>query len=696
MIHGIKLAEEPITDVIMIDVETSTHKNYYVFVMILPNMSLVTLTHVLCFILLITHSRSCPAVCSCEYPRIVYCAGMQLREVPSDVPVNAHALILGSNFIHFVSLESFIEIPNLIELHLDRNLIGFIPSKAFFPLKRLKFLDLRYNRIKLLSRLSFSGLNELERLYLAGNMLSTLPVDSLTFVPKLNSLNLYDNPLKEIPDSFFSKSSELTSLNMGKCHIRSLTSSKLEGLNNLTSLILSENENLDALQDNVFVDLPNLEKLAVNHAGLKRVTSLAFAGLRSLTELLLDHNLFVHTLPLNVFHDIPQVETLRLDGNLLSSLHYSVISSMKNVAKLQLDDNRWRCDCGLLGVRAFWPTQKPRFLKSPGIRCSYPDKYRDMNLWNIPVPALVESCLRTIERTTKRQAVQLGSRVNLTCSLPQTNGSYLAWFSSNTVYIPASFNYVNDSRFQIQPNGDLSIDPILETDLGPFICSVTYPDGATALRAVVLYTNDRKDPNGNQDHSSILTYALIIASFSILTILIVMLLLVVIFQRKTETEESRRPTSYNPFTFLTLHTRRRIEEAYAYAYADVHQRQREPADIDAYAISGNITEEKFKEDLEGSKEFGPSPLYGTLTVDYPSPNTTQETNTEYQSRDSNTTDAYAYVSPNRIHQQKARKRDEKEETESQEKLITADDTDHTIDTNEAENRESNAYVEILD
>ncbi|KAJ8046605.1 Leucine-rich repeat-containing protein 4B [Holothuria leucospilota] len=620
---------------------------------------------------------------------------MQLREIPSDVPLDTQALLLGSNLIHYVSLESFLEVTGLIELHLERNLIGFVPSKAFHPLIKLKFLDLKYNRIKVVPRLAFSGLSNLERLDLAGNMISSIHAESFTFTPNVQILNLYDNPLKDLPDLLFQSSPHMMSLNIGKCSMESLTRSIFQGLHNLTTLVLSENENLDAIQDYVFTDLTNLEKLMLDHGGLKRLTSRAFSGLYNLKELRLDHNRLAHTLYLHIFEDSSEIEILRLDGNTFSSLHYNVIVSLKNLEWLQLDDNRWRCDCGLLGMRAFWSQRRPPMLTSPGIRCSHPEKYRDLDLWNIPISSIVESCLRSIERNVQFKEVELGSTVVLECSLSQKNDSYLAWFSSNGAYIPEDTFEGNNSRYQFDSDGALTITTVTEVDIGPFICSVTYPDGATALRAVML------TPMETGEASSTMTYVLIIVSFTILMILIFVLLLVVILQRnrKLDVTNPQRPASYNPLTILTMRTRRRIEQAYAYAYADV-QRQREPKEIDAYAISASITEEKFENshvqtDSSGTKQV---PSYGTLSLgDRLSSITNSMEKYRLQGSASDPCDAYAYVSPNRINRQRILKNEiEKDSQQSGETIATALEINQTADTNDLENRESNAYIEILD
>ncbi|TNN42903.1 Beta-sarcoglycan [Liparis tanakae] len=227
--------------------------------------------------------------------------------------------------------------------------------------------------------------------------------------------------------------------------------------------------------------LEGSESLQVLQLSFNRIASLRpgdLLHLRQLKELHLQHNL-ISSLHPQTFQDLANLRVTSLTGtrtessaivttvldlsfNMLTSLHPRTIPTLRSIgADVRLRGNRWRCDCGMLGLRRKM-ADGDAVLRAWSVACASPSALAGRDLLQVEEDEL--NCPRAddVPALHRDVTVQRGAEILLSCA-PQ--GS--VWRT------PGGEASVT------QPPAGLLIKDIEESDTGLYVCARKKRSSAT-------------------------------------------------------------------------------------------------------------------------------------------------------------------------------------------------------------------------
>ncbi|XP_078251927.1 uncharacterized protein LOC144591779, partial [Rhinoraja longicauda] len=166
------------------------------------------------------------------------CSHRSLQSVPPSLPDDTEILLLSSNSISTVSLDSFGSLGKLRHLDLSRNGLGRLEGgRPLFPVEEL---DLSYNALTAVPDLGRS-LPGLRKLILDGNRIGRLQQGALEGLDNLSELSIRGNALARLTPRIFHPLHNLLRLNLASNLIRQLPSEAADDLGHLEELDLSHN-----------------------------------------------------------------------------------------------------------------------------------------------------------------------------------------------------------------------------------------------------------------------------------------------------------------------------------------------------------------------------------------------------------------------------------------------------------------------
>lgn len=164
-------------------------------------------------------TAGCPDRCVCDDQLVVQCAGQELTQFPSDLPLATRQLIISNNKIGDLPALQLNYLSDLVYLDCSNNSITEISESTFGNLRKLAYLDLSFNTLSQIEDRTFGplaslvmlrmtdnpGLSEihpdafsenlaLQVLDVSRNNLTALNISSLIALPALRSLGLSGNP----------------------------------------------------------------------------------------------------------------------------------------------------------------------------------------------------------------------------------------------------------------------------------------------------------------------------------------------------------------------------------------------------------------------------------------------------------------------------------------------------------------------
>nr|CAD7399868.1 unnamed protein product [Timema poppensis] len=277
----------------------------------LMKLNLVTLWLVLCCCLAVDRranylSVTCPENCSCLFS--LTCDEGGLTEIPANFSV--------------LTMDTFINTPNLLSLSLGSNTIEELEINAFRGLNKLHELSISANRLSKLDGKYFKGMETLTTLDLSRNAIHAVSPNDFKFLTNLVTLDLSFNRIRCVhPDSFLANS-VLNTLSLGYNHHLNLPSE--ESLINSNSLKI--------------LDLSNS-----NIAGL----------------------------PSKIFQNTTKLGTISLNGNQLETLEEETFSHLDGLVHLDVHNNDLTCDCKLASTYRW--AQNRTVIAS--VECKHPLEY---------------------------------------------------------------------------------------------------------------------------------------------------------------------------------------------------------------------------------------------------------------------------------------------------------------------------------
>ncbi|KAG8014013.1 Carboxypeptidase N subunit 2 [Nibea albiflora] len=198
------------------------------------------------------------------------------------------------------------------------------------------------NLISNLTSDTFHNISQLTELHLEGNKISELADNIFFALTKLKVLNLRGNRLTTFSDKVFGfKGSNLKELNLKGNRLTELSS--LSSLTSLTNLVVSSNQ-LSNLPEDIFRNVTVLEYLDLSENQLISLPEMIFQDLFSLTVIHLNNN-NLSKVDAKQFEDQVLIQQLYLSDNQLETLPLGLLDSFATQFIVRLQGNPWKCDC---------------------------------------------------------------------------------------------------------------------------------------------------------------------------------------------------------------------------------------------------------------------------------------------------------------------------------------------------------------
>ncbi|XP_068098788.1 chondroadherin-like protein [Hyperolius riggenbachi] len=331
-----------------------------------------------------TEENLCPRKCDCKPDfKHVICENKSLRQIPKGFPVDTSLIDLRKNEFTFIPKGSFLDMKNVVSLHLQDCHITGLESGAFLGMKNIVYL------------------------YLSNNDISDLKSDVFEGAPNIGYLFLDHNKFSKIPKEMFRSLPNLLSLHMENNFIMSLSDNNMGDAGKLHWLYLTGN-NINHIAPTAFRNSKSLEKLYLDENKLKQVPTQALKGMQMLTELRLSKNpiknigngaflplsrtlqhLYLNDMGLQKVSDGafmglgPDIKSLFMENNKLE-----VIPSMNFIGLevINLSNNPFRCDCNLLHLHRWITSLNIKV----GATCATPRNLKGVKVRNASFPVCQE------------------------------------------------------------------------------------------------------------------------------------------------------------------------------------------------------------------------------------------------------------------------------------------------------------------
>ncbi|MCI4388742.1 hypothetical protein PGIGA_G00089520 [Pangasianodon gigas] len=231
----------------------------------------------------------CPFRCQCHL-RVVQCSDLGMKNVPEDIPSDAHlldlqnnkiteirendfkglkglhALILVNNKITIIHAKAFAPLVNLQRLYLSKNMLKDIPSNM--P-KSVQELRIHENQITKIKKASFTGMVNVIVMELGSNPLTSSGVDADAFkdLKRVSYIRIADTNITTVPKGL---PSSLSELHLDGNRITKVSADTLKSLKHLAKLGLSNNE-ISVVENGTLSMMPHLRELHLDHNALTSV-----------------------------------------------------------------------------------------------------------------------------------------------------------------------------------------------------------------------------------------------------------------------------------------------------------------------------------------------------------------------------------------------------------------------------------------
>ncbi|KAI4497091.1 hypothetical protein M0802_007837 [Mischocyttarus mexicanus] len=273
-----------------------------------------------------------------EAPVFCYCDNNSIRNA-SDV----NCLVLNKfkvddpMWTHFVS-----------QLHLNKLMftvrasgsLDYIPTDVLKQFKNLKIVSFQYVKINELAERAFTDLPEVIQINLNRNTIEVLNKYVFANMENLKVINLDDNRISEINRDVFVNLPNLETIYLNSNNITIIHDKAFKYLINLQELQLSSNQ-IGVITRDCFHGLRNLKRLDLRHNQISMIGDNSFAELPELTELELDQN-SIEYISEKALNGLKKLNKLRLSENKLVGLEADFLSGAPGIYFLDLRDNNLR------------------------------------------------------------------------------------------------------------------------------------------------------------------------------------------------------------------------------------------------------------------------------------------------------------------------------------------------------------------
>ncbi|XP_004929212.4 protein artichoke [Bombyx mori] len=224
------------------------------------------------------------------------------------------------------------------ELIIENNYLPSMPGKIFQHVPVLRLM-LRYNGLE---RLSAAWLETQEKnlveIFIVENELRNFPADSLLKLQNLQAITIQSQSLKRIP--IFKNLQKLRYISVQSENLHAINENTFENLPNLDKLFIQGSPLLRIVKENAFYNLPKLRRLEITNCGINIIHMRAFSLIPSLSELSLSNNMILDaTMVGRATRDISTLSHLNLNHNIIDKLNEGAFVDQPMLENLFLANN---------------------------------------------------------------------------------------------------------------------------------------------------------------------------------------------------------------------------------------------------------------------------------------------------------------------------------------------------------------------
>ncbi|KAG8436887.1 hypothetical protein GDO86_007833 [Hymenochirus boettgeri] len=282
----------------------------------------------------------CPTDCKCSQEgAVINCAGVDLREFPTNLPDITIHLSLQNNQIEDIPPEDLTRLYKLETLNLQNNRLTSrgIPDDLFERLENLNYLYLANNKLSLAPRFLPNTLISAD---FAANNITKVYEMTFGHKPNLRSVYLHENKLSDdgIPENVFNHSDNVEILILSSNFLKYVP----ENLPPALCKLHLQNNRLEKIPSAAFKHLTGLRELYLlnNRLTNEGMDNETFTKLNKLEYLDLSSNNLTHIpggLPRNIV-------ILHLEKNSIRSVSEDVLTQIRNLEYLLLHNNKLRAN----------------------------------------------------------------------------------------------------------------------------------------------------------------------------------------------------------------------------------------------------------------------------------------------------------------------------------------------------------------
>ncbi|XP_070803991.1 chondroadherin-like protein [Pituophis catenifer annectens] len=397
-------------------------------------------------------AENCPQICTCDsIKHQVTCSNRNLTKVPVNIPQITKKLALQDNKITVIPLGTFLSIPYLTHLNLQRCTIKSIEEGAFRGLGQLVYLNLASNNIVFIYQESLDGLSSLRQLILENNQIEEIKPGAFGQLGFLSLLNLAKNSLVYLPDMVFQGLQMIKWINLSYNSLNVFANEAFGGLPTLRNLSLHHNE-LQFFPTEALSRLSGINRLDLGHNPITYIDEEAIE-MTNLKQLYLD-NMALQEVSDRAFVRSPLLHTLNLNNNQLLVLQPLV--EMVHLKKINLTGNPMLCTCHMRPLKEWADKAKIHI----DIVCPGPPAFKGKHLESLQAKDMkckhqtLEEELLPISRKPEEDTVKCPKEC--TCLLDYQHGKC---DNKNLLHIPKGFPSntqlldLQHNEFHSIPNG---------------------------------------------------------------------------------------------------------------------------------------------------------------------------------------------------------------------------------------------------
>ncbi|XP_069824979.1 osteomodulin isoform X1 [Dendropsophus ebraccatus] len=298
-------------------------------------------------VLSVPYGTECARECYCPPSSIVsmYCDNRKLKTIP-QIPSRIQHLYLQHNDIEAVTMKSFVNATNLMEINLSHNKLksNKIETGVFATSRHLHQIYLNNNDLE---EIPSSISSSVERIFLGSNKINKVRENDLQGLVNVTMLDLCNNRIDNIKGRTLSKLTRLMQLNICNNKLHSMPASLPTSLMYLSL----ENNSISNIPDNYFSNLPNMVAIRMSHNKIDEVPLFTF-DLPKLMELNLGHNKLKR-----IFYVPRSLEHLYLHDNEFETINITlmcpVMDQLHRLTYLRVDQNRLKGPISTLAFLCF-------------------------------------------------------------------------------------------------------------------------------------------------------------------------------------------------------------------------------------------------------------------------------------------------------------------------------------------------------